>query len=489
MSVGAPTLPALDNRRLPIPVAVFEVLGYLVVVAAAALAFVAGWLTINGAVVLTVVLLVTLVVMSWVHLGQGRHPAFLFLCTLTLFQGGRLIAYCLGVEPKPMRVELMGTYTFNCSRNVQGIVLLCVVLSALCIYAPCRWNYRRINPPDWRSVRPFLPYLYLVFFMALSVQAFKNYRYYEYAQQHGGYLYLYLNHSALASTVPFVVRVLSQFTLPVFVALFVFETRRKYLFLLTALYIAASSFILLLGQRGALFALAIALWYVVRVKSNQKPRLLPLAAFVLSLTFGALAIQANRERPDQSVNLAEDIGSPVDFLAFQGASLGVTQVAVEYRDLFAPYGVDYLSHEWRDAFVASDASSYYRGKLFPFDVSALLSPVTFDLGYGTGGSYIGEAYVLGGIPGVITISLLLGAGLRLLYRMSGQAGALFLVAMLLSDVLLMPRGVLLDWFSALLRNLIVILLLVAGWWVYRVIASTRHSPAGDQFLSPQAGSA
>ena len=169
-------------------------------------------------------------------------------------------------------------------------------------------------------------------------------------------------------------------------------------------------------------------------------------------------------------------------------SLGVTEVAVRYRALFAPFGIEYLSHEVRDAFVANDASSYYRGKLFPFDVSALLNPGTFNLGLGTGGSYVGEAYVLGGLAGVVAISLLIGLGLGLLfYRMSGRSELLFLVALLLSDVLWMPRGVLLDWFSAFLRNLIAIVLLVAGWWAYRVVVSIRHSPASDRFLSTQAG--
>jgi hypothetical protein len=62
------------------------VLAYLAVVVAASLAYLAGWLTVNGAMVLTVVLLSTLIVLWWVHLGQGRHPCFLFLCTLMLFK-------------------------------------------------------------------------------------------------------------------------------------------------------------------------------------------------------------------------------------------------------------------------------------------------------------------------------------------------------------------------------------------------------------------
>jgi oligosaccharide repeat unit polymerase len=487
MTSAAPTFPSLGHASLRIPAAAIEVLAYLTLVATAALAFVAGSLTVNAAVVITVILLSSLIILSWTNLGRGRHPCFLFLCSLTLFQGGRLIAYCLGAEPDPMRVALMGTHMFNFSRDIQSLTLLSIVISALCVYAPCRWNYRAIPIPDWRPVRSFLPYLYLVFLTTLPVQAFKNYRYYEYAQQHGGYLYLYLDHAGLASSVPFLVRVVSLVTLPVFAALFVFETRKKYLYLVTVLYIATASFILLLGQRSAVFALAVALWYVARVKSNQEPRIFRLAAFVLLLVLAATAIQANRESPDEALSASNLIEAPADVLVLQGASLGVTEVALRYRALFAPFGIEYLSHEVRDAFVASDASSYYRGKLFPFDVSALLNPGTFNLGLGTGGSYVGEAYVLGGLAGVVAISLLIGLGLGLLYRMSGRSELLFLVAMLLSDVLWMPRGVLLDWFSAFLRNLISIVLLAAGWWAYRVVVSIRHSPASDRFLSTQAG--
>src|ERR1035438_3970196 len=128
MTSAATTFPPLDHASLPIPAAAFEVLAYLTVVASATLAFVAGWLTVNAAVVITVILLSSLIILSWTNLGQGRHPCFLFLCSLTLFQGGRLIAYCLGAEPDPMSVALMGTHQFNFSRDIQGLTLLSIVI-------------------------------------------------------------------------------------------------------------------------------------------------------------------------------------------------------------------------------------------------------------------------------------------------------------------------------------------------------------------------
>lgn len=86
MSSAESTYPALDYGSLRIPMAALEVLAYLGVVVAASLAFLARCLTVNGAVVLTMALLSTLIVLSLVHLGQGRHPCFLFLCTLIPFK-------------------------------------------------------------------------------------------------------------------------------------------------------------------------------------------------------------------------------------------------------------------------------------------------------------------------------------------------------------------------------------------------------------------
>ena len=63
------------------------------------------------------------------------------------------------------------------------------------------------------------------------IQLFKNYRYYEYVQQHGGYLSFFVNHGDVASSVPLLVRAIVLISFPAFVAIFVFERRKKYLYL------------------------------------------------------------------------------------------------------------------------------------------------------------------------------------------------------------------------------------------------------------------
>lgn len=467
--------PALGHAPTTVPAAAFEVLGFLAVVAGATLCFLAGWLPVNGAAVLTVILLATLIVLSWIRLGQGRHPALLFLCALMLFQGGRLIGYCLGGEPDPMRVVIMAVAPFDVSRHDSGLVLLALSLSAICIYAPCRWLYRPVGPPRLVEVRKYLPYLYILLVATLPVQLFKNYRYYEYVQQHGGYVFIYVNHAAIASSVPFWVRAITLISLPVFVAIFVFEQRRLRLFLATALYFATASLILLLGSRSGPFLLAATLWWVARVKSLRKTRIVLLATGVMALLMVAYVIQEKRkDEPGANYRF-----SLVRLVVSQGASLNVTEVGFKYRDLFSPFFGSYLLTGLEAAFVASDASNYHRGKSLAIDVSEFLSAAGYEYGYGTAGSYIPEAYVGGGMIAVILVSIALSLGLHAIYRFSGNALLLFVFAMSLSEIISMPKGGLLDWASIFLRNCVSFALLWFGWKVYSLLLSIRQTPPAD----------
>ena len=471
---------------MAVPAAAFEVLIYLAVVAIATVCFLARWLPVNGAAVLTVLLLATLIVLSWIHLGQGRHPCFLFLCMLMLFQGGRLVAFCFGMENDPLRVQLMTPNPFYVSRDEVGIVLLALALTAICIYAPCRWSYRRFSPPSDIEVQRYLPYFYLLFFTTLPIQLFKNYRYYQYVQEHGGYAFIYVNHAALAASVPFLVRVIPLITFPVFVALFVIERRKKYLFLVTALYFSTAAFILLLGSRGATFTLLVALWYVARMKSSGRPRTFRLALLVVILMLAANLI--NIARSGYDAKDFSEIG-PATFVMQQGVSLGATEVAVKYRQVFHPHVVSYLFHDLLAAFRVADASNFVLGKRFDADLAVFLSPQFYDAGYGPGGAYVAEAYVVGGLCGVVVTSLLIGGGLHLLHTWSRSELGLFVVAMVLPEVVWMPRGSLLGWASVAVRNAISILLLIVGWWLYQFLCSLnqRSRGAGDHAGEPKRG--
>jgi hypothetical protein len=205
---------------------------------------------------------------------------------------------------------------------------------------------------------------------------------------------------------------------------------------------------------------------------------------VAVLILGAEVIQNIREDADSASGYSF---TPFEFLVLNSASLEVTAVAVKYRQIFAPHVGSYLWHELQDAFVANDTSNYFRGKALAFDVSVFLNPARFSQGHGTGGSYIGEAYVIGGLAGVMVISLLVGSGLHLLHHFSGTALSLFVVAMILPDIAFMPRGGLLDWLSVFARNAISILLLALGWRLYRLVDLHPANPLSMQNPEPGLG--
>ena len=457
---------ALSRPAFAAYAAAIELCLLLALVATGALAFVLGWLTVNQAAVSTLVLLLSLDVLAWRRFDQGRHPCFLFLCVLTLLQGGKLIAYCVGIEPYPLRIGSFTPFAFDISHSQQGTVLLVVALSAVCVYLPCRWNYQRIAPPADMPVRKYLPYLYVVFCATVPFQLFKNYRYYEYIQEHGGYLQFWTDHASVASSVPLLVRAVVLINLPVFVAIFVFERKKARLYLTTACYFAATGFTLLMGLRGGFFGLVLALWYVAAIKSTKKSRVVAIAALALTLVAVGDVIQTLRD--DSDMTLSDYTFAPLEFVKLQGNSLEVTATAVAYRNLFENYSLSYLCHELGNGFFANDVTNYFWGKSLAFDVPVFLNARAFSLGRGTGGSYVAEAYVMAGCAGVICVSLLIGVGLRFCYRLSGQMKSLVIVGLVLPDLLILPRGNLLDWLSVLLRTVVILVGLLVGWYVYRL---------------------
>ena len=473
MSSAVPAYPLPDYGALRLPPAAFELLFYLAAVAVATLCFLAGWLPVNGAVILTVILLTTLIVMSWINLGHGRHPVFLFLCTLMLFQGGRLIAYCLGDIPTPLEIDLLVDWPFNLTRNESGVVLLCVALSAVCVYAPCRLMYRPVAPCRVGQLSRYLPYLYLVFFCTVPFLFIKNYLYLRYVQQHGGYMAFFNDYAGLTANVPPVVRAFSIVALPVFTVLFVLETRKKFLWLISILYFAAASLYLFTGSRMDVFSLTLTLWYVARVKSSKPSRILLITIVSVALILASNIIQLIRnDESDEIVNRAPAF---VHFVREQGISINVTEVAVKYREHFRPFIAQYIVREMESKFVSNDVTNYHRGQQWSLDIPLFLNAVVFQTGLGTGGAYLAEEYIFGGLVGVVALSLALGFGLRELQVLSRSSLTLSMVAIILPDIIMLPRGGLFVWISTVAKVSLVALPVVAGWYLYTLLCSINAS--------------
>lgn len=463
------------------PTAAIEVLLLFAAVVLAALLFVAHWLTPDQGVVLTTLLLLLLLGLSWRNFNHGRHPCFLFLGMLLLLQGGRLLTYCLGSERNPLQVRIQTGSPFDLSRHDQGVVLLCLAVSALCVYAVCRLNYRRIAIPSLQSAAQYLPYLYLVFYISVPVQIFKNYSYYQYAQAHGGYMYFWVNHGEFAATVPLWVRLVALATLPTFVGIFILETRKKYLYLATICYFTSSLLLLLMGSRMGTLGLIVALWYAAGVKSGRKTRTRAVVVLVCALFLIAGLFQSLREDSDVAAYAVD----PLKFVTLAGNSLDVTLVVVKYREVFSPYAGSYLWNELTFGFSPHDLQHYFRGRELGHDVSVLLNRAAFEQGLGTAGSYVAEEYMAGGLAGVILLSLLIGYGLHSLYRLSGNVFSLWFVTMILPDCLAMPRGDLLDWLSVLARTTMFFLVLAAGWKVFSLLLWLKQAPRSTPSWGPE----
>ena len=464
-----------DSYLMPNVAAALEVLGYLAVLAAGILCFLNRWLASPGAAVLTVLLLLSLIVLSWRRFDGGRHPCFFFLCALTVFQAGRLLAYCAeycaGDSSDIFQINLMTSTPFDVPPQVEGTVLLALALSAICIYAPCRWRYDQLTLTHSAPHARFLPYLYLLFCGSLPIQLFKNYRYYEYAQSHGGYLVFFTDHGGMAASIPLPVRAISLLSLPALAGIFVLEDRKKRLATAAVAYFAMTAPVLLTGSRGAIFSLILSLWYVSKVKSKRPARLSSLGLLVVGLGLTGSWIGALRgdTRP------AGEGSAPAQFLAQQGSSLNVTEIAVAYRSHFSPHIFSYLKSELQSAFVTSDQTHYVAGSRFADDVAMFLSPAAYQSGLGSGSAYLAEAFVFGELWGVVLVSTALGVGLHQMHVHSRNPSGLFLVAMIFPDVLWMTRGGLLDWASSCLRIGVSVILLALGWWLYRSAATVWHA--------------
>jgi tyrosine-protein kinase Etk/Wzc len=460
--------------RLAFPGAAVELCVLAIVLSSGIVAFELGWMSAEQAAGSTAVFLLCLDALAWKRFDHGRHPCFLFLCILTLVQSGRFIAYLFGNESYPLRIAGVAPHPFDLTRAESGTVLSCLALSALCVYAICRWNYTKVSPPPSAPVARYLPYLYTVFYGTLPFQVYKNYAYYHFIKAHGGYLYFWVHHGDIVSSVPLFVRAIVLMNAPAFLAIFVFECRKKRLYFATACYLSTTIPALLVGFRSSAFVLVLVLWYVAKIKSTKNTRLVALAALALVLVILGGVIKTIRESSNEG--LSSYTFAPIEFVKLEGDSIDVTSVAVKYNKMLAPYALSYLWYDLQDAFVLRTRDDYVRGQRLPNDVTVLLSPIAFARGRGEAGSYIAQMYLLGGVVGVIVLSLLLGGGLHLLSRWSRNAYSLFVVASILPVVFLMPRGQLLDWASDLLKTGLFVVILWSGWLSYCTILWLLGSP-------------
>jgi len=344
-------------------------------------------------------LLLLLLVLSWARFDQGMHPVFLFLALLSLFQGGRLLAFCLpGLSFNPMSIDL-ATQPFDILQQQQRLALFALALSAVCIYLPSRlFNLRlQFRAPETGLV----PYLLVIFLACFPFHVFKNYEYLMFVRSHGGYLAIFQSQEHLDQA-GLAVRVLSQLCSASFFAYFAMERPRLRLWIVTAAYCSVSVVELLIGLRGKVLLTLLGLLFLAKMKRGTRFRPLGLisVALVVSVLAQAAAIFRESKRADTTI-----LDAPQALLRSQGVSIGVLESAIAYRDQFSKHNLSYLAHNLTLAFNEQDPKNEPLGRVFDDDLSYFLNPSGFRLGFGTGGSYLAEAWLFAGFAGIVLESL------------------------------------------------------------------------------------
>jgi hypothetical protein len=428
----------------------------LAVVATTASLVFLGVLGLDACIWITLILLCAMLFLSWKRFDGGRHPCFLFLGMLLIFQGGRLVGYAAGLIDNPMQIVVSVATPLSVSTVAAETTLLIIALSAILIYAPCR-----LGAPSsgfWAGdARQWLPGLYALVLLTLPFALYKNVMYLTYIRAHGGYLAVFTDNAGVLASAGWVARTLSTINETAILTAYIMEARRGRRNLILALFFLMAALDLLIGFRGKFFAEAISIWYINNLRTGRRFRLIPLTILAAVVSVAAVLIAGLRE--NQSVAML----SPLGFLVTQGVSMNVTEAAVQYHHLFSRFGWDYL---WNGLLNGVTPIAAGPGKLWTSDLTVFLNPVAFEHGFGTASAYLAELYLFAGLPAVVVGSLGIGYCLNLLHRASARLAGALLMAFVLPSVIYLPRLELLNPVAIAIKSLIslgVVVVFVIGY--------------------------
>ena len=445
-------------------IALLEVTFYCLVVGAftylALVQLVGLYFCVWGATVLLIILLI----MAWRHFHYGRHPVFLFMVMLLIFQAGRLVAYVFGATSNPMRIVVQAPYPIGVDAQSAEIALLLISISAICVYIPCSLFYRvsimRVRRrPEWIAA------LYVVIAITYPISIYKSVAYLAYVRSHGGYIEIFTNNAKVLSQAGDVVRFVALLAPIALIVAYIFETSQRIERLVILLYLLLAVLDLLIGMRGKVFSEIVTLWFLHNIKMNKQFYLAGMT--VTALVGSILASWIASYRQNQLIGIV----SPLRFMAVQGVSMNVTEMAVAYRHLFSRFSMEYLLNGFWNGI--RPITTLQQGHLWTIDLSMFLNPVSTRLGFGTASSYLAELYLFGGMIAVVAGSFLIGLIFVKLHQVSSHPWGAVAVGLLLPTLIYLPRLEVLNPLASALKNglglVIVMSLTFSCEWVNKVI--------------------
>jgi oligosaccharide repeat unit polymerase len=426
-------------------------------------------------VVLAAAILVGLLFVSWWRFDGGRHPCFLFLAMLFVFQGSRLAGFVLGVTRDPMRIVVATAVPLDVTDQSARIALFLIAASAICIYIPCRLSYRRVLLPPG-DMSEWLPALYLVVVFSFPFALYKNLMYFLYIRAHGGYLVVYTDNAAVLHSAGPIARSASIVCAAAILIAYVIERRRGRVTFLLTLYFGLSGLDLLIGFRGKVFTEILSIWLLHNLKTGKRFRLVHVALAALVINSIAIGVAAYRE--DSRIKML----SPFAFLASQGVSMNVTEAAVQYRERFARHGFAYVVDGFTSGITPSASSG--EGQLLTYDLTAYLNPVASRMGFGTASTYLAELYLLAGFPAVILGSLAVGFSLKFLHRISTSAPGAIAMAFVLPSLIYLPRAEFLNPLAVFVKAIVACSIVAACAWCFRLLLDLLRPGGANLEVNP-----
>ena len=339
--------------------------------------------------------------LTYYSFNKGMHPVFIFIGTLTLFQGGLIISSLLSKDFSLRYVGLMGA-NFYLPEDITKKTILLIILSALFIMLGSTLSYKKISLESEKTYDNITAYTFLIiFFLTLPFYLYKQYIYVNFVLNNGGYMALYTSHEFL-NKAGFLVRAVSFFAPISFLAYFFTEKNIKRLKIITLFFFIITVSNLIMGVRGLFFAfwLTYLFFYKIKVKSNFSIK--SIVFLFLAISIVALVIGYARTNTKLVIN-----ANPIlMFLGQQGVSFQVSAMAIEFHNIFSKFALNYILYGCMailDPRLASSINNFFANGL-----GAYLNYSAYSAGFGTASSYIAESYLLGRIIGVVGISFIIG---------------------------------------------------------------------------------
>lgn len=391
---------------------------------------------------------------NWHEHHSGRSPTFIFLILGCVFLCGRAFPVLFGGDTQLARISFFDVYDIS-TDTVMSYVLL--VLASF-FFVHLGSLLPRPTKVTLNTSRHDARIYLLIFAVLLPVYLYKNYYYFSYIMASGGYVAIYMGTEHIEG-IGILVRLGALLCLAAFTLYFFHETNRQKSRLALIFFVVVFSSELLVGLRGKFFVVTLVLFLFYKIRFGGGFSIRGLLGLSVVIFILAIAVEIMRQG-GSSIEGSLLMG----FLAQQGATAAVNLVVIDNLQNFSPNAGSYFLRQFAVPFYSQP--DVEPGWFLANDISMMVMPTAYALGFGTGSSYLAELLLLGGWVGVCAGSLAIGwllAGLRHFYQ--GVAGAIMF--WVVCGIVYYPRTMLQDPIHNLMRYAGPILFVAGCCWLLR----------------------